>query len=615
VSMTRSRGASLHPPATHAPPAPWQPDVSRGRLLGSGVGLDFATVVLGIVVIGAAVALAWALRILGDQPVVYDADNYVVHGKILAYGPLNVWGFRTFGYPAFLVPWIVLADRNVEQLRWYVFLAQLVVHFGACWLFARRVTSAFGDARLGRWTFVLMALNPFLLIMTGLLLSDLLSAALVAVSAALLLPVPKSTRRRVIVEGMVGLATLTFAVEVRPANAILLPVGALLWMIRWWLSVRPGWPRFVGGVTLVGAVAALPLLPQLGLNLWAHGVFNPLLVNSLYDQQLAWGVQSLKYATFVLRDLPAYPAVFYANPFGSGQTSMGSFAASNPPGMLLTFALHAFAMLDQDFPFPYVREIDAWYRWPLAGPGYLFFWAAAVGLVVGWRRWWRPGTRLAWAVLAVLSAAYTVVYLPTAVECRFGLPLFVLLAPAAGETVLALGGRLRRREGARVAMLAASALLTISACAWLSEWMQSQAPPISQSREIIQHPEQFLPVTRFDSDPPDRWTVEQKQTYTVRATNVGERAWSSSSPGQVILHVMFVGPGDSEIVDTRVEQRLPINGQVKPGEQLQMDVTLTAPRKEGDYRLRQVLERDGQATLAGSPPQDTPVTVDTRRRR
>jgi hypothetical protein len=368
-------------------------------------------------------------------------------------------------------------------------------------------------------------------------------------------------------------------------------------------------------VALVGAVAALPLVPQLGLNLWAHGAFNPLLINSLYDQQLTWGLQSLKYATFVLRDYPTAPAVFYANPFASGQTSMSNFAASNPLGLAATFALHGFAMLDQDFPFPYVRELDGWYRWPLAGLGYLFFWATAIGLVVGWRRWWRPGTRLAWAVLAVLSAAYAVVYLPTAVECRFGLPLFVLLAPAAAETILSMNGWLRQRNVARIAALAASAALTVAACAWLSTWMQAQAPAIAQSRALIQHPEQFLPVGRFESEPPDRWTVEQKQTYTVRTTNLGERAWSSTSPGQIILHVMFIGPGDAETVDTRVEQRLPISREVKPGEQLTMDVTLTAPRKEGEYRLRQVLELDGQAKLTGSPPQDTPVTVDTRRRR
>ena len=105
-------------------------------------------------------------------------------------------------------------------------------------LFAQRVALAFGDRRLGWLTFVLVALNPFLLIMTGLVLTDLLSAALVAISAALLLPIPGSTPRRIIVEGMVSLAVLCFGVEVRPANAILLPVGALLWTIRWWQAVR-----------------------------------------------------------------------------------------------------------------------------------------------------------------------------------------------------------------------------------------------------------------------------------------------------------------------------------------------------------------------------------------
>src|SRR5215204_2271052 len=148
--MTRSRGASLHSPPAHAHPEPWQTETpDRPGRLGSAGRLDATSIVLALIVASAAVGLAWALRQLGDQPVIYDADNYVVHGKILAYGPLQVWGFRTYGYPAFLVPWIVLAGRDVELLRLSVFLAQLVVHFGACWLFARRVVSTFGDRTLG----------------------------------------------------------------------------------------------------------------------------------------------------------------------------------------------------------------------------------------------------------------------------------------------------------------------------------------------------------------------------------------------------------------------------------------------------------------------------------
>jgi hypothetical protein len=317
----------------------------------------------------------------------------------------------------------------------------------------------------------------------------------------------------------------------------------------------------------------------------------------------------------VLREHPGYPAVFYTNPFGAGQTDVAGFARSNPIGLAATLGLHAFAMLDQDFPFPYVRELDTWYRWPLAGLSYLFFWAAAIGLVLGWRRWWQPGTRLAWSVLAVLTASYVIVYLPTAVECRFGLPLFVLLAPAAARTILVLGGWLRDRAWAPLAVSVISAVLVLVACGWLSVWMQAQSPLIVATREMLQAPDQFLPVARYDAPPPDRWTVEQKQTYTLRATNQGQRAWNSSSPAQVVLHVMFVGPGDAETVDSRVELRQPINRDVQPGEQLSMDVMLTAPRKEGDYRLRQQLELDGQPTLVGSAPFDSPVTVEVRRRR
>jgi hypothetical protein len=191
----------------------------------------------------------------------------------------------------------------------------------------------------------------------------------------------------------------------------------------------------------------------------------------------------------------------------------------------------------------------------------------------------------------------------------------VLLAPAAAETILAIGGWLRARDWPRLLAGAVSAAVVIGVCAWLSVWMQAQAPLIVFTREMLQSPEQLLPVARYDAPPPDSWTVEQKQTYTLKATNQGPRTWRASSPGQVVLHVMFVGPGDAETVDTRVELRQPIPRDVQPGEQLSMDVALTAPRKEGDYRLRQQLELDGQPTLLGSAPFDTPVTVEVRKRR
>jgi hypothetical protein len=145
--------------------------------------------------------------------------------------------------------------------------------------------------------------------------------------------------------------------------------------------------------------------------------------------------------------------------------------------------------------------------------------------------------------------------------------------------------------------------------------MQAKAPVIVAAREIIPSPSEFLPNVRFETAPPSRWTVEQKQTYIVRAANLGGRTWRTTPPGQIILHAMFIGPGDSTTVDSRVELRQPITHEVRPGDTLEMEVTLTAPRKEGAYRLRQQLELDGRGDRLGSPPVDTAVTVEERRRR
>src|SRR3954471_16335669 len=127
--MTRSRSASLSPPDAPAQSELWSDAPPDGTRLG-WTGLPFGVQsALLLVLVALASVVAWTLREIGDQPVIYDADNYVVHAKILLFEPLKVWGFRTYGYPAFLAPWVLVANRDVDLLRWWVFLAQLVVHF------------------------------------------------------------------------------------------------------------------------------------------------------------------------------------------------------------------------------------------------------------------------------------------------------------------------------------------------------------------------------------------------------------------------------------------------------------------------------------------------------
>jgi hypothetical protein len=574
-----------------------------------------ASAIPTLVLLGVAVALAWTLSWIGDQQIVYDAGQYLRLGQTLASGRFDEWQIRTYGYPAFLVPWILLAGNDLRALQWLVFAAQLAVHLAAAWLFARRVARAFGDDRLGRLTLVLVALNPFLLILAGVLLADLLSASLIAVGVALLLPARTDRPTDVVRDGMLALAALALATEVRPGNAILLPIGALLWTARWWTAVRVEPRRFLGGLLLVGAVAALPLIPQMMLNWRTAGQANPLLANDLYERHLGGGYRNLKYQTYYLRGFNSSPRLVYRNPLAVGYADVNGFAREKPLALAATYALHIFGLLDQDFAFPYVRELDPWYRWPLSTLNYLFIWAAAVGLVVGSRRWWRQGTRLAWVVFPTTAACYLLVYLPTTIESRYGIPVFILLAPVAAATLLAVAAHVRARAWRSVAVAGAGALLVVLACAWLSIWFQAQAPTLVMLRDFFRSPGPERPVATIETAPPDRWTVEQRQTYVVRASNQGERTWYSTQPVQVYLHVMFVGPGDAETVDSRVELRLPIERDVPPGDQVEMEVSVAAPRKEGSYRLRQQLELNKDLGLSGGAFHDTPVEVEVRRSR
>jgi hypothetical protein len=292
---------------------------------------------------------------------------------------------------------------------------------------------------------------------------------------------------------------------------------------------------------------------------------------------------------------------------------MLALGRSSPLGLVATLALHGFALVDQDYLFPYVRELDPWHRWPLSTLNYLVLWAAGLGLIVGTRRWWRPGTRLAWSTPIVMAAVYAVVYLPTAVECRFGLPLFTLLAPAAAVALLTVGGWARERDWRRLLGAGASAVLTVGACAWLSIWMQAQAPNLVFARELLALPPIHRPIGSLEAAPPERWVVDRRQTYLVRLTNESEQPWFATPPVQVVVHVMFVGPGGSDTVDSRVEARLPIPRKMMPGETLEMELTVSAPRKEGVYRLRHQLELDVERGQTGSPPHETTVTVNERR--
>jgi hypothetical protein len=120
------------------------------------------------------------------------------------------------------------------------------------------------------------------------------------------------------------------------------------------------------------------------------------------------------------------------------------------------------------------------------------------------------------------------------------------------------------------------------------------------------------PVAEMTVAAPTRWTVEQRRTYRLAATNLGDRTWFTTEPAQVFVRVMFVGPDGADRSDERVELRLPLRGPVPPNGRIEMDLDVRAPRKEGAYRLRHRLEIDPYFRVQPTSVHEVPVVVRTR---
>lgn len=396
----------------------------------------------------------------------YDSFHYFTLSRIVS--TEGLWGLysrvRTYGYPLFVATVTGFAGVSPETARGLVFAAQGLIYLAACLFAARVVERVFGHPGFFFGTYAVLALNPLALIHATEVLSDLLSAVLVLAALVLSIEPGRPVRRALLAFLCAGLA-----VAVRPVNLILLPAFAIVWFLR---ARAYGEPLRRVIAPAFGAVL-LALLPQLVSNVRAYGAWTPLLVERLYGEQVGWGMGILKYGTLVAPGLD--PQLVYKNPFYPGAGSPAEFLRIRPGGYLATLGLHGFAMFDQDFPFTFITDMRPAYRWPLSLWNYAYLYLAGIGLAVGPATWRREGPRLYFAGALLITLAYVAICLPIAVENRFSLPLYLVLAPA----TVAAGAWLSGRRAGTVLAVAIAGAGFVAACAELSLWLSAQAPALA----------------------------------------------------------------------------------------------------------------------------------------
>jgi 4-amino-4-deoxy-L-arabinose transferase-like glycosyltransferase len=233
-----------------------------------------------VVLLGLGVRLGWGLRQASDDASIQqlpDQREYLDLGRHI-FGSDGLWmadprfrqtvyAYRTPGYP-FLIGLCAgrLAVVRVVQSVWDCSSAV------AIFLLARRWLSRRGAV----FAAALVAMNPYLIFFSGLILSETLFTAMLCWGVALLVlsdgPWPPTDRKRVAWFG--GGIILALAVLVRP-GAILIPVvigcAAALANRDIQRTYRSKWPLPVAATMLL--LTGLALFPWAARNRWAVGAW------------------------------------------------------------------------------------------------------------------------------------------------------------------------------------------------------------------------------------------------------------------------------------------------------------------------------------------------------
>jgi hypothetical protein len=439
---------------------------ARGPLLGA-----LAAVAIGLLLFHTSLSI----------PIIHDAAGYHRIGQqIWAQGLFTQWelsDLRTWAYPTFLGGLLKLAQSTGIAERWLVFGVQLAAHLAS--VFALR--AALHRAGIQRWiadsVFYVLLIHPFALIYPSYMLTESLSISLGTAVLACAIGVLSDPRRQVAIAAVGGLLC-GFMIAVRPASMFMVPALLLAWVAVWFLR-RPAGSKMLGMVAAGLLCFSLPLMPQLRNNMVYYGKTTVLVAAPFAQGQQYIGILWLKYATSI--EPHQDPQIKYLNPLAVDEP----LAAKDPtawylryPGRgVVTIAIHAFNLLDQDLPLPYnLTLIPTYYPFvSIANLAIVALGLAGLGVVVaGWPR--RSAIEKWIIVIAVVTlVCHLGLHSLFSVEARYGVFALVLLYAFAAIC----GGWLIRTAQNRARLLVSAFVVAFCVGGYfLSAWVRWQALPI-----------------------------------------------------------------------------------------------------------------------------------------
>jgi len=287
----------------------------------------------------------------------YDELGYLIMSQKIRENGLFGWENqeRTYLYPTILASigsifnaesegisqgvyqgvYILNIDRITNKI--IISVLQYAVYLGSVIFIANSAVWKNGNKIIWHSVIALGFLNPFLIQATTLLLTDILASCFMVVSIFSLTRLDLNRSKFV----LFAIGLFYASVMIRPSSVILLPivVGLILFRILKKKNIN------ILKVSLISLALLVIFMPQLYQNVTKWGEWTPLITNPLYEEQISWAANFMKYATVIIPGEEG--ELFYYPPFPTDDPNVNIYQLllENPSTFLHQYFFHIFEVL------------------------------------------------------------------------------------------------------------------------------------------------------------------------------------------------------------------------------------------------------------------------------
>ena len=355
------------------------------------------------------------------SPARYDAANYrELAGRFDSRGIDDASNqVRTFGYP-----WILSLLLRISRVINLPFSFLLLTFQVSCYIVAAATIARAvrGNSRkLSGWVYLLLSCNIFVAPYFSITLTDSLYTALALIVLGLAMQLENQAAigvhgsfKRLLLMSVLA----AFGVAVRPAAmwliAVVLSCCALLLTRK---------KAELSNILFALTLGFLPLLVQIIINSQMFRVATPFPVMNLGTQQLKWGIENFKYATW-MGGADISPRFFYLSGYSvplSLNDSPVMWYVENPLSAIRLLSFKFISAFDFDFLLPYPDSLPE--RLWLASAfslSFLYLGLCGTFLHLCSNSLTALGSRFSPLLIVLAWAAVTI---PSAIELRFVLPM------------------------------------------------------------------------------------------------------------------------------------------------------------------------------------------------